>query len=163
MQIYHYITKSQCGLILYCSSAFGILVILWPIKLNEENDMARRDQAESTDTTSIALKTAKALTYIVYAYALTAVTFLSIGSILLLFGANRDTGFTQFIYSVGIHFLAPFRGIFPGIQIGNSGYFSTSAVFAIIMYLFFAILIKSLISYVTLKMVEHESQLEKYK
>lgn len=122
--------------------------------------MATNKKDQPSDTTSIALKTARALTYIVYAYVLVAVTFLSIGSILLLFGANKDTGFTQFIYSVGVHFLAPFRGIFPGVKVGDSGYFSTSAVFAIIMYLFFAVLIKSLISYVTLKMVEHEATLK---
>lgn len=121
--------------------------------------MSARTQ-EQSDTTVVALKVARGLTYLVYAYVLVAITFLAIGSVLLLFGANKDVGFTQFVYTAGSHFLEPFRGIFPGVQVGDSGYFSTSAVFAIIMYTIFALALHALINYVTLKMVQHEEELK---
>ena len=89
-----------------------------------------------------------------------AVVFLSIGFVLLLFGANPDVGFTQFIYKVAAEFLQPFRGIFPSHKVGETGYFSTSALFAIIIYMLVALAINALISYITAKMVKHENELE---
>lgn len=115
---------------------------------------------QTSDSTLVMIKIARGFTYFVYAYALIAITFLSIGTVLLLFGANTESGFVEFVYKGALHFLTPFREIFPGTSVGDSGYFSTSAVFAIIMYGFFAMLLHSLISYITLKMVQHEKQLE---
>ncbi len=117
-------------------------------------------QQKNSDTTVVALKVARGLTYLVYAYTIVAITFLSVGAVMLLFGANKEVGFTQFVYTGASHFLQPFRGIFPGFNVGDSGYFSTSAVFAIIMYILFALALHALINYVTLKMVTHEQELD---
>jgi len=114
-----------------------------------------------SDSKLLFIKVARALTYFVYAFMLTAVIFLSIGFVLLLFGANPNVGFTQFIYKVAAEFLQPFRGIFPPRQLSETSYFSTSALFAIIMYTFVALGINTLISYITAKMLKHEDDLEK--
>lgn len=121
--------------------------------------MANSDNG--SDTKLLFLKTARVLTYIVYAFMLVAVIFLSIGFVLLLFGANPNVGFTQFVYKVAAEFLQPFRGIFPAHQVGETGYFSTSALFAIIIYILLALGINSLITYVTAKMLLHQKELEK--
>ncbi len=115
----------------------------------------------NNDTKLLFLKTARALTYIVYAFMLVAVVFLSVGFFLLLFGANPNVGFTQFVYKVAAEFLQPFRGIFPAHQVGETGYFSTSALFAIIIYILLALGINSLITYITAKMLLHQKELEK--
>lgn len=70
-------------------------------------------QARRNDTKLLFLKTARALTYIVYGFMVLAITFLSLGFVLLLFGANQDVAFTKFVYNVAAEFLQPFRGIFP--------------------------------------------------
>ncbi|MFO0862227.1 MAG: YggT family protein [Candidatus Saccharibacteria bacterium] len=121
--------------------------------------MANSDNG--SDTKLLFLKTARVLTYIVYAFMLVAVIFLSIGFFLLLFGANPNVGFTQFVYKVAAEFLQPFRGIFPAHQVGETGYFSTSALFAIIIYILLALGINSLITYITAKMLLHQKELEK--
>jgi uncharacterized protein YggT (Ycf19 family) len=78
----------------------------------------------------------------------------------LLFGANANTPFVQFVYNIAYEFMAPFRGIFATHPVGQTGYFSASALFAIIVYLIFAAAISSLISYLNVKMVKHQDELE---
>lgn len=117
---------------------------------------------QPTDSKLLFIKTARVLSYIVYSFMIVAVVFLSLGFVLLLFGANSDVGFTKFVYKVAAEFLQPFRGIFPSHPVGETGYFSTSALFAIIIYMLAALAINSLISYITAKMVKHESELDQY-
>lgn len=105
------------------------------------------------------IKVARALTYLVYFFAVTAIVFLAIGFVLLLFGANTETAFVRFVYHIAAEFLQPFRGIFPPKQITDTSYFSASGLFAIVMYSFFATAIHGLINYITVKEVEHENQL----
>ena len=105
------------------------------------------------------IKVARARTYLVYFFAVTAIVFLAIGFVLLLFGANTETAFVRFVYHIAAEFLQPFRGIFPPKQITDTSYFSASGLFAIVMYSFFATAIHGLINYITVKEVEHENQL----
>ena len=112
------------------------------------------------DSTLTFIKFTRAISYIVYGFTVTAVVFLTFGFFLLLFSANPDVGFTQFVYKVAAEFLQPFRGIFPAHSIGETGYFSTSALFAIIFYLFFAAGMDALIGYINVKMAKHQAQLK---
>mgnify|MGYP000849619189 FL=1 len=113
-----------------------------------------------TDTQIIFTKAARILTYLIYAYTLVAVTFLSLGFVMLLFGANPNAPFSKFIYNVAIEFMAPFRGIFPTHQVSETGYFSASALFAIIIYFIIAMALHALITYITSKIIKHETELE---
>jgi len=119
--------------------------------------MAKKQQV--SDATLVSIKIFRGISYVVYGYALIASVFLGIGFVLLLFGANSTVPFVQFIYKVAAEFLQPFRGIFPLHKISETSYFSTSALFAIMMYLIFAAALQSLISYLTVKMVKHEQEL----
>ena len=104
----------------------------------------------------------KALTFAVYSYVIIASVTLGFGFLMLLFGANQSASFTNFIYNLSVHFLAPFRGIFPVRKITDTAYFSTSALFAIIVYSVAAILLNSLITYIALKQVKAQDELDRY-
>lgn len=120
--------------------------------------MAKKPQP--TDSTLVAIKISRGVSYAVYAYAIVASLFLGLGFVLLLFSANPTVPFVEFVYKVAAEFLQPFRGIFPPHQISETGYFSASALFAILMYLILATAIQSLISYLTVKMTKHEVELQ---
>ncbi len=120
--------------------------------------MAKNNQP--SDTTLVFMKGARALTYAVYAYALVASAFLATGFFLLLFSANASTPFVEFVYNTAQVFLAPFRGIFPLKQVSETGYFSASALFAILMYMLLALGMHALINYITMKKVQYQRTLE---
>lgn len=113
-----------------------------------------------SDTVLMFSKAARVLVYLIYAYAITACVFLTIGFFMLLFGANPAAGFTNFIYTVASAFMEPFRGIFPLKPISGNAYFSPSAVFAIIIYLVCAMALHALVAYITVKIVKREEELE---
>ena len=113
-----------------------------------------------TDTTLVFIKVSRVTTYIVYGYSLVASVFLGIAFVLLLFGANQTTPFVKFIYKTAAEFGQPFRGIFPTHPVGETGYFSSSALFAIVIYLIMAAALHALIVYITSKMVLHEQELQ---
>src|ERR1700712_2251371 len=120
--------------------------------------MAKKEQP--SDGTLVSIKIFRGVSYVVYAYAVIASIFLGLGFVLLLFSANSTVPFVEFVYKVAAEFLQPFRGIFPVHQITETGYFSASALFAIMMYLILATAVQSLISYLTLKMTKHEVELQ---
>jgi uncharacterized protein YggT (Ycf19 family) len=117
-------------------------------------------QQQPSDGTLVSIKIFRGVSYVVYAYALIASVFLGLGFVLLLFSANSSVPFVEFVYKVAAEFLQPFRGIFPVHQISETGYFSASALFAIMMYMILATAVQSLISYLTLKMTKHEVELQ---
>lgn len=106
------------------------------------------------------IKFTRIVSYLVYAYTVVAVVFLTFAFFLLLFSANADTPFVQFIYKGANDFMQPFRGIFPTHQVNETGYLNSAMLFAIIFYLMFAAAVNALISYINLKMVKHENELE---
>ena len=117
--------------------------------------------AQNNDTTLTFIKISRAITYIVYGFTMIAIVSLTFGFFLLLFSANPNTSFVQFVYKIANEFLQPFRGIFPSHPIGETGYFSASALFAIIFYLLFAACVSALLSYLNVKMVTHQHDLDK--
>lgn len=115
---------------------------------------------QPSDSTLVFIKISRGITYVVYAYTLIASTFLALAFVLQLFGANYATPFVKFVYEGAYGFLRPFRGIFPGHQVSDTSYFNSSALFAIMMYLIFAAVLHSLITYITAKMVVHQQELD---
>lgn len=118
-------------------------------------------QKEGKDTKLIFIKGSRVLVYLVYGYSLTAAAFLATGFVLLLFSANQSTPFVNFVYQTAYFFLTPFRGIFPLKSVSETGYFSPSALFAILMYLLLALGMHALINYVTMKMVTYQNEIDK--
>ncbi|HSW85632.1 MAG TPA: hypothetical protein VLF79_03435 [Candidatus Saccharimonadales bacterium] len=116
--------------------------------------------AKQSDGKSGFLIFAKVISYLAYAYFLISTIVLTLAFFLLLLGANPTTGFVKFVYHFAAVFLEPFRGIFPTHQISDRSYFSGAALFAIIMYGIAAMLVHSLITYLSLKQVQHQQKLE---
>lgn len=113
-----------------------------------------------SDGTLMFIKFTRAISYIVYGFVMIAVISLTFGFFLLLFGANNTTPFVEFVYKIAYEFMQPFRGIFPTHPVGETGYFSTTALFAIIVYLILGAAIQSLITYINVKMAKHQAELE---
>ncbi len=102
----------------------------------------------------VVLMIARAISYLVYAYLVIVEIILLLGFILLLFGANPSSGFTEWVYRNLDRVMSPFRGIFTPIELGvTSGdvpaIFETSVVFAMIIYGIVALLLSALIGWIT--------------
>jgi uncharacterized protein YggT (Ycf19 family) len=130
---------------------------------SEPNDgrgaVANATRSKHSDGSLVFIRICRALTLIVYAYATVAASFLALAFVLQLLGANYSTGFVEFVYKAAYRFLQPFRGIFPTTKVSETSYFNASALFAIVMYLIFAVLVHALLSWLTVKKVKHEQQL----
>lgn len=61
------------------------------------------------------------------------ITLLALRVVLFMLGANRDSGFVDFIYAVSGIFSAPFAGIFPAPTYGQF-FFDTASVVAMVVY-----------------------------
>lgn len=94
------------------------------------------------------LKLSKILVWVMYFWVLIGIITLVLRVLLLAFSANPSAGFSQFIAKVSSDYMDPFRGIFPPHSIGETGYLDVSAIFAIVVYIFLAWGVSSLISYV---------------
>lgn len=109
------------------------------------------------------LRISKIIAYILYVWVLIGVISLTLRVFLLVFSANPNTPFVQFIYKTSADYLNPFRGIFPSKPIGETGYFDVASVFAIIIYLFimwgFSVLISYVQNKIDLTKVEQEKQI----
>jgi len=117
-------------------------------------------KAQPTDSKLTMIKVARGITYVVYAFTIIAVVFLTLAFFLLLFGANPDVGFVQYVGKVAGQFLEPFRGIFPLHQLSETSYFSPSILFAIIMYMVFGLAVNALITYLNVLMQRHQDELD---
>lgn len=94
------------------------------------------------------LQASKIVSYVLYAWVTVGITLLGLRVFLLAFSANAATPFVSFVYRTSADYLAPFRGIFPPREIGETGYFDIAALFAIVIYLLLAWLVGALISHI---------------
>ncbi|MCC7078338.1 MAG: YggT family protein [Acidimicrobiia bacterium] len=92
-----------------------------------------------------ALKFARVLVWLVYAFLVLAVIILTLAFFLLLFNASTSAPFTQWVYRSANRLLEPFRGIFPSAEGGNGSVLDFAVLFAIIMYGIFAMLVHALV------------------
>jgi len=116
-------------------------------------------KSKHTESQLTTVKLIRSITYIVYGFTLIAVTSLTLAFFLLLFSANPDTPFVHFVYNVARDFGQPFRGIFPTHPVGETGYLSTTALFAIIMYLIFSAVVHAFIEYINLKLLKIQEEI----
>lgn len=80
------------------------------------------------------VRVARALSYLVYGFVLVALVILAMGFFLLLFGANPDAPFAEWVYRSLERVMAPFRGLFEPIQLTGDSVLDTSVLFAMIIY-----------------------------
>jgi uncharacterized protein YggT (Ycf19 family) len=99
------------------------------------------------------VRIARALTYLVYAFVVLALIILLLGFILLLFGANPDAGFAEWVYRSLDRVMAPFRGLFKPIQLTGASVLDTSVLFAMVVYSIVGMLLQALIEWLSHRLI----------
>lgn len=93
------------------------------------------------------------ISYVVYFYIIAVEIILFLGFLLLLLGANTSAGFVEWVYRSLDRAMKPFRGIFTPIEIGTTSgneiasVFSTSIVFAMVVYAIVGLVVYSFIGW----------------
>ena len=104
------------------------------------------------------IRAARLLTYLVYAFVLVALTILAFGFFLLLFGANPEAPFAEWVYRSLQRVMAPFRGLFEPVPLDGDSVLDTSILFAMIVYGLAGLLLSSLIDWLTLRLARARRQ-----
>ena len=112
----------------------------------------------STSTAPVAVarvaRVARALTYLLYAFVVVALVLLLFGSFLLLFGANPDAPFAEWVYRGLTRVMAPFRGLFEPMPLDGRSVLDVSILFAMIVYGLAALLLHALIEWLSDRIAE---------
>ena len=96
-----------------------------------------------------AIRIGRALLWLVYAWVAVTVVLLFLAFVLLLFGANPDAGFVEWVYRSVDRAMAPFRGIFEPVVLTDQSVLDVSILFAIVVYVFVALALNSAVAWVT--------------
>jgi len=91
------------------------------------------------------------LTWLVYAFAVSAIAFLTTAFFLELFNANESAPFVQWVDRATTILMQPFRGIFPSAEAVNGSVFDAALLFAILMYGFLAMGMHALLAWIDRK------------
>jgi hypothetical protein len=89
----------------------------------------RRETVRSSAVTDGGVVAARVVWYI----AGFIIVILALRFLLFALGANRDSGFVDFIYSISSVFVAPFQNIFPAPVYGQF-FFDTASLVAMLIY-----------------------------
>jgi uncharacterized protein YggT (Ycf19 family) len=92
---------------------------------------------------------ARALVYLVYFFVTVALVVLTFGFFLLLFGANPDASFAEWVYRALQRVMAPFRGLFEPVQLNGNSVLDVSVLFAMIVYGIAALALRALIDWLS--------------
>jgi uncharacterized protein YggT (Ycf19 family) len=98
-------------------------------------------------------KVARALVYLVYFWVMLSIAILVTGFFLLLFGANPDASFAEWVYRALDRVMKPFRGIFESVDLSGSSVLDVSVLFAMIVYGMLALALRALIDWLTYRIV----------
>ena len=96
-----------------------------------------------------AIKIARALLWLIYAWVVVTVVLLLLLFILRLFGANPTAGFVEWVYRSTERAMAPFRGIFEPLTLSDASVLDTSVVFAMIVYTFVGLGLQVALDWIT--------------
>jgi uncharacterized protein YggT (Ycf19 family) len=96
---------------------------------------------------------ARALTYLVYGFVIVALVILGLGFLLVLFGANPEAGFAEWVYRSLDRVMAPFRGLFEPIQLTGASVLDTSVLFAMVVYCLAGMALQALIGWLSQRLI----------
>ncbi|GAB7005722.1 hypothetical protein JCM18899A_31950 [Nocardioides sp. AN3] len=97
----------------------------------------------------------RALVWIFYAYVIVTEVVLTLGFLLLLFGANPDASFVAWVYRSLDRAMEPFRGMFTPIHLNVSAstdvqaVLDTSVLFAMVVYAFAGLAVHALLEWLS--------------
>ena len=104
------------------------------------------------------LRVARWFVWFVWAYFIFVLIILTLAFVLLLFNANPDAEFVDWVYRSADRAMEPFRGIFPAETAGNGSVLDFSILFAILVYGIVAMLINGLVSFLDRKVAEERQK-----
>lgn len=105
-----------------------------------------------------AIRVARGLVWLIYAWLLATITLLFLAFILLLFGANPEAGFVEWVYRSVSRAMAPFRGIFEPVVLTDQSVFDVSMLFAMVVYLFVALGLNAAVDWISGRLQVAERQ-----
>ncbi len=120
--------------------------------------MADEDNRRMQSSRLDVVKLGRALVYLVYLFVWLCLSILVMGFFLLLFGANPDVAFAEWVYRALDRALKPFRGIFQSIQLNGQSVLDVSVLFAMIVYGMLALVLRALIDWLAYRIVLIERQ-----
>jgi uncharacterized protein YggT (Ycf19 family) len=88
----------------------------------------------AANVTLILIRFGRALLWLIYAWVTVVLVLLFLAFLLLLLGANPDAGFVEWVYRSVQRAMAPFRGIFEPVELGDDSRLDISILFAMIVY-----------------------------
>jgi uncharacterized protein YggT (Ycf19 family) len=86
-----------------------------------------------------------------------ALIVLTFGFFLLLFGANPDAAFAEWVYRSLDRVMAPFRGLFEPVRLDGRSVLDVSIVFAMIVYAIVAMALQAVIEWLTARIRAHQA------
>jgi uncharacterized protein YggT (Ycf19 family) len=111
------------------------------------------------ETAPIAVaRLARALTYLAYAFVIVALVLLLLGFFLLLFGANPDAPFAEWVYRGLRRVMEPFRGLFEPVRLDGRSVLDVSILFAMVVYGIVAMALHAAIRWLSARIVEMRVQ-----
>jgi uncharacterized protein YggT (Ycf19 family) len=105
---------------------------------------------------------ARALTYLVYTFAIVTLVLLLLGFVLELFGANPDAPFAEWLYRGLRRVMAPFRGLFEPVPLDGRSVLDPSILFAMLVYGIVALALSGLIGWLTDRILELRAGLTRH-
>jgi hypothetical protein len=100
---------------------------------------------------------ARAIAYLVYVYVLISEFILLQGFLLKLLGANPGSSYVDWAYRSLERVMSPFRGIFESVELDGNAVLDTSIIFAMVIYGIGALLVRSLLDWLTYRLQVLES------
>jgi hypothetical protein len=107
---------------------------------------------DTSDPRQVSIWLARAIAYLAYAYLLITEFILLQGFLLQLFGANPGSSYVDWAYRSLDRVMAPFRGIFESVQLDGNSVLDTSVIFAMVIYGVLALLVHSLLEWLTYRL-----------
>ena len=104
------------------------------------------------------IRAARLLTYLVYAFVVLALTILGFGFFLLLFGANPEAPFADWIFRSLVRVMAPFRGLFEPVPLNGDSVLDPTVLFAMIVYGLAGLVLSTLIDWLTQRLARLRRQ-----
>lgn len=120
----------------------------------------QRDRA-SLRRRSTTVTIARGIAYLAYAWVVVSLVILAFGFFLLLFGANPDAAFSQWVYRHLADTMEPFRGIFPQATTPTGMTLDVSVLFAMFVYSLIGLGVRSVIDWLTYRRDRLERRLER--
>ncbi|MEM8620216.1 MAG: hypothetical protein AAGF73_10875 [Actinomycetota bacterium] len=100
----------------------------------------------------------RAVVYVVYAFFIVSLLILLQGFLLLLLGADPNTGYTEWAYRNLDRVMEPFRGIFQPVEITGDAVLDTSILFAMVIYGILLLLTRAFLDWLTIRLHRAERQ-----